>query len=187
MGVKEFIHIGNSTLSNLIKSVENELGLHSLGFTLTEPKFQSNTLEGFIGYLASASLDNYYLFPAIGDNQIRHELLIDYKERLAPSLISPRAVILEDFRIGSANLIMANSYLGFGVRIGDGNIVLPGVVFSHDIEIGSACFFSPNSTISGFCKIGNRVKIGSGAVVPPNSHVPDDYVLGANEVFNEKL
>ncbi len=179
-----FLHIGHSSLSHLMQLVENELSVFSSGYCLTEEGFKIEECGTFLGYLNNSALDEYQLFPAVGNNAIRHLLIQQYALRLADNLISPRSVISPDLQIGKANLIMPGVFIGPNIKIGSGNIILPGAILSHDIVISDACFISPNSVISGFCKIGNEVKIGSGAVVPPNSSVEHKIELKQNEVYN---
>ena len=60
-----------------------------------------------------------------------------------------------------------------------------GVVMHHDTIIGTDAIIFHNVTIAnGGARIGNRVYIGTGAVIIGSVTIGDDVVIGANAVVN---
>ena len=78
-----------------------------------------------------------------------------------------------------------SSVIGVGTRVGYGGL---GVVIHKDARIGRDCLISHNVTVGGkgTCKgvplIGDRVHVGTGAVILVPITVGDDAVIGANAV-----
>jgi serine O-acetyltransferase len=75
-----------------------------------------------------------------------------------------------------------------GVLIGEG-LQLPhggfGIVMHHDTQIGIDAIIFHNVTIAnGGARIGDRVYIGTGAVIIGRVSIGDDVVIGANAVVN---
>ena len=69
------------------------------------------------------------------------------------------------------------------------NLQLPhggfGVVIHHDTKIGDSAIIFHNVTIAnGGARIGDRVYIGTGAVIIGDVTLGDDVVIGANAVVN---
>jgi sugar O-acyltransferase (sialic acid O-acetyltransferase NeuD family) len=91
------------------------------------------------------------------------------------------------------------------VYLGHGNIICRGVIMTTGIEIGNHCQFNllttvghdckigdyvtcaPKVSISGNCTIGNRVYIGTGAVIKEKIKICDDVIIGANSFVNRDI
>jgi serine O-acetyltransferase len=72
--------------------------------------------------------------------------------------------------------------IGNGLQLPHGGF---GVVMHHDTEIGSDAIIFHNVTIAnGGARIGDRVYIGTGAVIIGKVSIGNDVVIGANAVVN---
>lgn len=72
--------------------------------------------------------------------------------------------------------------IGSGLQLPHGGF---GVVIHHDTMIGSDAVIFHNVTIAnGGARIGDRIYIGTGAVIIGNVEIGDDVVIGANAVVN---
>lgn len=52
----------------------------------------------------------------------------------------------------------------------------------HDALIGEDCELAPLSSVGGFCEIGDRVRVGQGALFKPYVKVGDDARIGMGAV-----
>ena len=68
-----------------------------------------------------------------------------------------------DVNIGIGVQILQNVVITTGVRIGKGTLVNLASILSHDVQIGDFCEIACGVKISGRCRIGNNVFIGTGA------------------------
>ena len=64
-----------------------------------------------------------YFIVAIGNNQIRYEIMTKYSNAIWYTAIHPAAVIANDVEIGSGTAIMANAVINTGSKIGRGVII----------------------------------------------------------------
>lgn len=100
--------------------------------------------------------------------------------------------------------IKAGKILGI-VKMGQGNIFCYGTILTSGIVIGNHCQFNlqtsvghdckigdyltcaPKVSISGNCTIGNRVYIGTGAVIKEKISICDDVIIGALSFVNRDI
>lgn len=57
----------------------------------------------------------------------------------------------------------------------------------HDVLIGEFSEICPNVSISGNCRIGNNVFIGTGAIILPKISIGNNVVIGAGAVVSKDL
>lgn len=100
----------------------------------------------------------------------------------AATVISPRAVVAEDARVGAGTVVMHLTCANANVIIGDNCIVNTHALVEHDACVGSHTHLSTRATINGGSVIGERCLIGSGAIVLHGIHVCDDAIVGAGAV-----
>ena len=146
---------------------ENIMGIPVLG--------NASCLDEFCG---RSNLD---IFLAIGDNEIRQIWWKKTRElgfRL-PNLISPYANIDCRAKLGEANVVCANVFIGPGAILCDNNLVNTGAIVEHEVLVGSHCHLAPSSTIAGRSRIGDECFIGAAATVIDGLSVEDGTTLGA--------
>lgn len=67
-------------------------------------------------------------------------------------------------------------------RIGARTWLMKKVHVAHDVVIGADCELAPLVTLGGWIEIGDRVKIGLGAVLKPRVKIGNDAVIGCGAV-----
>lgn len=134
------------------------------------------------------------LFIAIGNTDLRRELMETFSEKHFPVLCHPNAVIGEDVRIGAGTAIMAGTVINACVDIGKGVIINTSSSVDHDcmihdyvhiavgahvcgnVEIGEGTWIGAGSTISNNVTICPHCMIGAGAVVVKDIDIPGTYI-----------
>ena len=118
----------------------------------------------FVDFLERIHADSALHF-AIGNNGFRQSeanaLGID---RLV-SVVHPRACVSIFSQIGAGSFVAAGAVVGPSAVVGLGVIVNHGAVIDHDAEVGNFSHIAQRASVCGHAKLGQRVLIGSGAVV----------------------
>ena len=65
----------------------------------------------------------------------------------------------------TANIAIANTYIGHNVKIGKNVIIYPNVTICEGVEVGDSTIVYPNVTIREFSKIGKNCILQPGAVI----------------------
>ena len=116
----------------------------------------------------AAEIDNA-LFIAIGNAQVRKQMLERYADKHLVAIVHPDAVIAE------------------GVSIGAGTVVMPGVVISPDVKIGNGCIINTSSSVDHDCLLENYVHISVGAHLSGAVHVGELTWIGAGATVSNNL
>lgn len=102
-----------------------------------------------------------------------------------PSVAHPTSRRSDYVAIGEGTLLCANAVLTTQIVVGEHVHLNLGCTVGHDVTIGSFCTFSPGVHVSGWVQLGQRVFVGSGAVIVNGTEkqpliVGDDAVIGAS-------
>lgn len=89
--------------------------------------------------------------------------------------------------IGEGCNIMQNTVLTNDITVNRGVLINQMTSIGHDVIIGEFSEICPNVSISGNCKIGNNVFIGTGAIVLPTITVGNNVIIGAGAVVSKDL
>ena len=120
---------------------------------------------------------------AIAEPKIKEKVVKTLKSRGAifEQIIHPRASIGEFNDIGEGSVIYPNAVLTVNIEIGNFVTILSS-------GIGHDCTIEDYTTISSFCgvngkvKIGKRVFLASNVVIVPGKSIGDDSFIGAGSV-----
>lgn len=109
------------------------------------------------------------------------------------NLISNKAIICNNVKIGSGNIIGSGVFIGTGSQIGDNNFISYMTVIGHHNKIGANNLFAPGVMMSGLVEIGDdcilttgvnfidKVKVGNRVILPLGynvvSNLPDDTII----------
>ena len=139
----------------------------------------------------------YSLFPkhnfciAIGDNEIRHRVANEYKNKLSdakfPSLIHNSSVIGIATKISDGTVIMPQTNIGPNSSIGNFCIVNSGSSIDHDCKLGDFSSIAPGVFTGGNVTIGVRSAISIGTIVKQGISIGEDVVIGAKSYVDKDL
>lgn len=85
-----------------------------------------------------------------------------------------------NIEIGEGSFIGAYSILTTKIKIGKHSILNRANHIGHDSIAGDYLSMMPVSIISGNCKLGNRVYIGTNSSIREKINVCDDVIIGLN-------
>lgn len=122
-----------------------------------------------INYLERHHEDYNAFFVAIGNNQIRSDIINRLKNnrRNIVNLIHPTSTISKFSSLGIGCCVMANAVINSGTFIKDGVIINTSASIDHDCIVEDFAHISPNCSLSGNVKIGKLTHLGTGTSVHP--------------------
>ena len=122
------------------------------------------------------------VFVAVGNQDVRKELMERYADRMQPILMHPKAIVAGGVGIGNGSVIMAGAVINPGTMIGKGCIINTNSSIDHDCMIGDFVHVSVGSHLAGTVPIGEYTWIGAGATVSNNINICDGCMIGAGAV-----
>lgn len=126
--------------------------------------------------------NEYELVVAIGDPTLRKQMV----ERLPKQAkyfthIHEKAVILDpNTKMGEGSIICAGTVLTTNITLGKHTHLNLHTTVGHDTIIGNYFTTAPSVNISGNCKIGNQVYVGTNSSIREKINICDDVILGLN-------
>lgn len=98
------------------------------------------------------------------------------------SLISKRAIVAEDVKIGQGTVIFDNVVVNVNSIVGDFCILNTGCIVEHDCRVGNFVHIGPGSILSGGVSIGDNCFLGAGSVVKHYTRICNEVIVGAGGV-----
>ncbi len=138
----------------------------------------------YLGYEANNKVEqnlirqNYYYFPAIGDNKKRESVTFYLKNLdLRPvNAIHPDSSISKKSTLGKGILISA------GARVNPLSSIHDGAIFEHECNIGKFSHIAPGAVLVGNVIVGERSFVGANAIVKEGISIGSDVIIGAGAV-----
>jgi UDP-perosamine 4-acetyltransferase len=133
---------------------------------------------------AAAWLENYSLFPATGNADIRWR---EFQQLLAlgadvPTLIHPRAIVSASAVVEAGSVVMAGAVVQADVQIGAASIINTGALVDHDCSIGSCVMIAPGAVLLGGVEVGDNAFVAAGAIIVPGVKIGRHAFIGAGTV-----
>lgn len=131
-----------------------------------------------------AKKEAFSVIIGIGDNHRRREIMktLESAEICFNTAIHPSAQPGNDVNIGEGTVIMANSVINPGARVGRHCIVNTGVTIDHDCIIGDFVHISPGAHLGGSVRVDHSSWIGLGASIINNIYIGEHTIIGAGSV-----
>lgn len=131
-----------------------------------------------------AKKENFSVIIGIGDNHRRWEIVkaVTSAGICFDTAIHPSAQLGNDVNIGEGTVIMANSVINPGARVGRHCIVNTAVTIDHDCIIGDFVHLSPGAHLGGSVRVDHSGWIGLGASIINNIYVGEHTIIGAGSV-----
>ena len=103
------------------------------------------------------------------------------------TIVSDRALLGENVKVGQGTVIFDGSIVGTGVTIGDNCIVNTGTIMEHDCSVGDHSHISPGTVVGGQVTIGDNVFIGLGSRIVPGITIGENAIVGAGSVVIDNV
>lgn len=132
--------------------------------------------------ISSFDPTKYKLMIAVADCQCRENIVKSLPSNTTYfTFIHPTALIMDsNIEIGEGSFIGAYSILTTKIKIGKHAILNRGNHIGHDTTVGNYLSMMPGSIISGNCKLGDRVYIGTNSSVREKINICNDVTVGLN-------
>lgn len=126
--------------------------------------------------------NEYKVLITVADPKTRNKILKKLpKNTKFFTFIHPTALIMsDDIEIGEGSFIGAYSILTSNIKLGKHSLLNRGCQIGHDTVCGDFLSMMPGSIISGNCKIGNQVYIGTNSSIREKIKICDDVTIGLN-------
>jgi sugar O-acyltransferase (sialic acid O-acetyltransferase NeuD family) len=127
---------------------------------------------------------DYYLFPAIGDNNIRQKLiklLID-NNLLIGTAIHPKANISKFSEINKGTLVCQGACINPFAKIGLGVIINTSAIIEHECIVGNYSHIAPGAVLTGNVTVGYNTFIGANSVIKQGVNIGNNVIIGAGSV-----
>ena len=119
---------------------------------------------------------------AVGDTNIRKQIMESISEDKLVTLIHPDATVAEDVTVGRGTVVMAGAVINPGAVIGAGCIINTCSSVDHDCNVGDYVHIAVGSHLCGTVTVGRETLIGVGATVINNIHITSNCIIGAGAV-----
>ena len=128
-------------------------------------------------------VDKYKVVVAIGDPNKRKIVVSKLpKETEFATIIHPDVVISDWVEVGEGSIITAGSVLTCNIKIGKHAHLNLHTTIGHDCVIGDFFTTAPAANISGNCKIGDCVYLGTNSAVRQGIKICDNVTIGMGGV-----
>lgn len=112
--------------------------------------------------------------------------LLDNRVNIA-TVISPRAYIGKDCRIGNGSIIMHDAIIISKSSIGQNCIVNTKAILEHESFVGNTTHISTGAIINGATRVGDNCFVGSNATVGHHLTITDNVVIGASSLVIKSI
>lgn len=126
--------------------------------------------------------NEYKVLITVADPKTRNKILKKLpKNTKFFTFIHPTALIMSnDIEIGEGSFIGAYSILTSNIKLGKHSLLNRGCQIGHDTVCGDFLSMMPGSIISGNCKLGNQVFIGTNSSIREKITICDNVTIGLN-------
>jgi len=126
---------------------------------------------------------------AIGNNKIRQEKLamLEHFNAPMPVILHPSAQVSRYARLGEGTVVFASAVVNADTAVGAGCIINTGAVVEHDCELGACVHVSPNASLAGGVRVGDRSWVGLGVCVKQLLTIGKDTVIGMGAVVTRNI
>lgn len=181
--------IGYSGHAYVVCDILHSMGINPIGYFDNEEKIFNPYSIKYFGSERSEKgielLKKSDYFVAIGDNQVRSNIILFLTNLVAKSPIN---IMHKNASVSSTSILGNGIMLGDGAivnacsEIGDGVICNTQSVIEHECKIGAYSHVAPGAVLCGNVKIGSNSFIGARSVVKEGVTIGDNVIIGAGTV-----
>lgn len=156
----------------------------------------STALDGFEGYpIILSSVEQYEIqeddifICALGESKFKKKYaeIILNKGGWFISLISPKAYIQTNVKMGVGCVIGNMATIACDTTLGDFVTVLGYADIGHDVSIGSWSHIGAYSFLGGFSSVGENCMLQTGAKLIPHKKIEDNAYVGIGSVVMKNV
>lgn len=136
--------------------------------------------------VSDCNLDGDFIV-AIGDNQLRSELVSSQRTGRMISVISRDATLTRGIEVGAGCFVGHQAYVGPLSAMGVGCIVNTRALVEHEVQIEDFVQLGPGVVVGGRATIGAGSFIGMGAIIKDRVSISPGCIVGAGAVVVENL
>lgn len=123
---------------------------------------------------------------SIGNSSIRKHIIekLEAKGAIFTNLVHPKASVADTAIIGKNVIIYPFALISDNAVIGDGSIINMYSSIAHDSVLGRYCTISAHCDVTGVCRLGNNVFMGTTSNMVPGTEIGDDvYICAGSTVM----
>ena len=186
------IIIGTGMHSRLIADILSDENINIEGFISQKDEDIGKKILGNLKIITSdnkvkndLNIDDFNFYIGIGgsDNNLDRIKVFNFYKKFnsnMPSLISSKAYVSKQSKIGEGSIVLPGANIGPNVIIGKNCIINSNAVVSHDTIIGDHVHITPNAVIAGNCKIGNYSTVGMCSTIYFNVEIGENCLIYNN-------
>ena len=174
-----FFILGVGGHSRVIIDIAQNLGLNISGLYDDNPNTYSENYNGIKVLGPINSIVSGTAVIAIGNNQIRKNIVDQSSPFNWKTLIHPSSYVSSNVEIGEGTVIMAGAIVQPGAKIGRHCIINTGACVDHDCIIEDFVHIGPNSALAGGVTVGEGTFVGIGSSVVPYVTIGKWSTIGA--------
>jgi sugar O-acyltransferase (sialic acid O-acetyltransferase NeuD family) len=151
-------------------------------FFVDDQYFIDNIKNFVILPLSKFDPKEYEIVVAVGNPNDRFNIVqkLPNNTKYFTHIHSSVIIMDENIEIGEGSIICAGSILTTNIKIGKHTHLNLHTTVGHDTEIGDFFTTAPGVKISGNCKIGNKVYVGTNGSIKEKIHISENVTLGLN-------
>ncbi len=134
-------------------------------------------------------VEDDYMFPAIGENNIRQKVVTVIQEAKIKQLVlvDKSATLSSKTSVGNSTLIGPKVVVNSLTTIGIGCIINTAAVVEHECKIGNFSHIAPGAVLAGNVIVGTNTFIGANAVVKQGITIGNNVIVGAGAVVLKNI
>ena len=174
-----FFILGVGGHSRVVIDIAQNLGLDISGLYDDNPNTYGKEYNGIKVLGPINAIVSGTAVIAIGNNQIRKNIVDQSSPINWKTLIHPFSYISSNVEIGDGTVIMAGAIVQPGAKIGRHCIINTGACVDHDCIIEDFVHIGPNSALAGGVTVGEGTFVGIGSSLVPYVTIGKWSTIGA--------
>jgi sugar O-acyltransferase (sialic acid O-acetyltransferase NeuD family) len=149
-------------------------------FALHKEYIKEHEIMGVPVYpLETFDFSGYQVLISTGDPKTRAKIAAELPTGVHfGTIIHPQAIVSSWVNIGQGSIICAGCILTCNITLGEHTHLNLQTTIGHDTQIADFFTSAPGAKISGNCKIGNYVYVGTNASIKEKIIITDDVTIG---------
>lgn len=166
----------NQTIEGYFDAKVNEDNPYKLTFCGNENEVDLKAIVG-----------DDYIFPAVGNNVLRKEILKNLEDFNQLCVIDKSAKVSMTAKINVSTYVSSNVVINSRVVIGKGCVINTAAIVEHECKIDNYSHIAPGAVLLGNVKVGACSFIGANSVIKEGISIGEHVIVGAGAVVINDL